>query len=127
MESLKRFLASSLRLKVNEEKSAVDRPLRRVFLGYTMMWHMKPRLKVALSSVVRLKLKLKKAFRRGRGRNLKRFIEELRPLLLGWVNYIQLAEARGIFEELAGWIRRKLRCIIFLQWKRPNTRAKNLM
>ena len=75
----------------------------------------------------RLKTKLKRIFRQGRGRNLSKLIEELTPILRGWVNYFRLAEVKGIFEELDGWIRRKLRCILWRQWKRPYTRAKNLM
>ena len=63
-----------------------------------------------------------------RGRNVARFIEEdLNPLLRGWINYFQLAEVKGIFEELDGWTRRKLRSIIWRQWKRNFTRAKKLM
>jgi len=127
-ESITRFLERRLRLKVNEEKSAVDRPWKRKFLGYTMTWHREPRLKVSDSSVKRLKVKLREILRRGRGRNIGRLIEEeLTPLLRGWMNYFRLAEVKGIFEELDGWIRRKLRCVIWRQWKRVFTRAKGLM
>jgi len=127
-ESITRFLEKRLRLKVNEEKSAVDRPWKRKFLGYTMTWHRKPRIKIAESSVKRLKMKLREILRRGRGRNVGRLIEEdLKPLLRGWMNYFRLAEVKGIFEELDGWIRRKLRCVIWRQWKRTFARAKGLM
>ena len=128
MESLSRFLEKRLRLKVNRGKSAVGRPWQRKFLGYSMTWHKQPRLKLAPSSVRRLKEKVRAICRRGRGRNLERLIEEeLSPLLRGWVNYFGLAEVRGTFEELDKWIRHKLRCLIWRQWKRPYTRAKNLM
>ena len=91
-----------------------------------MTSNMLPRLKVAPESVARLKAKLRVLFRQGRGRNLGRFIQEdLTPLLRGWLNYFRLAEVKGVFEELDGWIRRKLRCILWRQWKRA--RAKNLM
>ncbi|PYP83351.1 MAG: group II intron reverse transcriptase/maturase [Blastocatellia bacterium AA13] len=127
-ESITRFLEKRLRLKVNEEKSAVDRPWKRKFLGYTMTWHREPRIRVAESSVKRLKMKLREILRRGRGRNIGRLIEEeLTPLLRGWMNYFRLAEVKGIFEELDGWIRRKLRCVIWRQWKRVFARAKGLM
>jgi len=127
-ESITRFLERRLRLKVNEEKSAVDRPWKRKFLGYTMTWHREPRIKVAESSVKRLKVKLREILRRGRGRNIGRLIEEeLTPLLRGWMNYFRLAEVKGIFEELDGWIRRKLRCVIWRQWKRTWPRVKGLM
>ena len=61
------------------------------------------------------------------GRNLTNFIEELTVTLRGWINYFRLSEVKGIFEELDGWIRRRLRCIIWRQWKRAYTRAKGLM
>ena len=92
-----------------------------------MTHHKQPRLKVAPASVKRLKCKLREEFRRGRGRNLGRFIESLTLLLRGWVNYFRLAEVKGVFQELDGWIRRKLRCILWRQWKRVYTRFKNLM
>ena len=128
MKSVTEFLARRLRLKVNREKSAVDRPWRRKFLGYSMTFERTTRLKVAVESLNRLKGKLKEIFRKGRGRNLERFIQEdLNPLLKGWINYFQLAEVKLIFEELDSWIRRKLRCIIWRQLKRPYTRARKLM
>jgi RNA-directed DNA polymerase len=128
MKSLTRFLEQRLRLRVNAEKSAVARPWERKFLGYSLTWHHQSRLKVAASSVQRLKEKLREIFRRGRGRKLSRLIEEeLTPLLRGWMNYFRLAEVKGIFEELDSWIRRKLRGLIWRQWKRPHTRVKSLM
>lgn len=127
LASLTRFLHERLKLRVNPEKSAVDRPWNRKFLGYSMTFHLKPRLKVAEKSVERLKAKLRERFRQGRGQNLQRFIRDLTPILRGWMNYFRLAEVKGIFEELDGWIRRKLRGLIWRRWKRPRTRAKNLM
>jgi RNA-directed DNA polymerase len=128
LKSLTIFLERRLRLKVNAEKSAVARPWERKFLGYSFTMQRETRLKVARESVQRLKGKLREIFRRGRGRNLKRLIEEeLTPLLRGWLNYFRLAEVKGIFEELDSWIRRKLRGLIWRKWKRPFTRAKNLM
>ena len=70
MKSLTSFLERRLRLQVNAEKSAVARPWERKFLGYSLTWHRQSRLKVAASSVQRLKEKLREIFRRGRGRNL---------------------------------------------------------
>jgi RNA-directed DNA polymerase len=127
MASLSRFLAVKLKLKVNEAKSAVDRPWRRKFLGYSLTWHKRPRLKVAPASLTRFKEKVRERLRCGRGRNLRRQITELSPLLCGWVSYFRLAEVKGVFETLDGWLRRKLRGILWRQWKRPFTRAKNLM
>jgi RNA-directed DNA polymerase len=92
-----------------------------------MTFHKQPRLKVAPTVVERMKNKLREMFRAARGRNIRSGIEEPTPVLRGWVNYFRLAEVRGPFEELDGWIRRKLRCILWRQWKRAYTRAKNLM
>ena len=128
LKSLTIFLERRLRLKVNAEKSAVARPWERKFLGYSFTTQREARLKVAPSAVQRLKEKLREIFRRGRGRNLSRVIqEELTPLLRGWLNYFRLAEVKGIFEELDSWIRRKLRGLIWRRWKRPFTRAQKLM
>lgn len=127
MASLKRFVERRLHLRVNEEKSAVDRPWKRKFLGYSMTWHKQPRLKAAARSIQRLKGKLKALCRQGRGRNLQRFIrEDLNPVLVGWMNYFRLCQVKGIFQELDGWLRRRLRCIRWRQWKRPRTRVKKL-
>lgn len=127
LESLTRFLANRLKLKVNVDKSAVARPWVRKFLGYSMTFHKRPRLRVAPAVVDRMKAKLREQFRMGRGRNIRRVIEELTPVLRGWVNYFRLSEVKGNFEELDEWIRRKFRCIIWRQWKRTYTRAKNMM
>jgi RNA-directed DNA polymerase len=128
LSSLTLFLEKRLKLRVNADKSAVDRPWRRKFLGYSMTHHKGPRLKVAPVSVQRLKGKVRAACRRGRGRNLGRFItEDLNPLLRGWISYFRLAEVKGVFEDLDGWIRRRLRNILWRQWKKPKTRAKKLM
>ena len=127
LESIERFLARRLKLQVNRDKSAVDLPWNRRFLGYSMTWQKRPRLKVAPFSERRLKAALKEAFRRGRGRNLVKFIESLSPTLRGWINYFRLSEVKGLFEALDGWIRRRHRCIIWRQWKRSYTRAKGFM
>jgi RNA-directed DNA polymerase len=126
--SITLYLESKLKLKVNEEKSAVARPWDRKFLGYSMTMQMKPRLKVAPASVKRLKEKLKESFRKGRGRNLGRFIEQdLNPILRGWGNYFTHSQVKDIYEELDGWIRRRLRQTLWRQWKRNRTRRDNLM
>jgi group II intron reverse transcriptase/maturase len=127
MRSVTEFLEQRLKLKVNQSKSAVDRPWKRKFLGYSMTSETKPRLKVAVKSVERLKDKLREIFRRGRGRNIGKIIEEISMVLRGWIQYFKLSEVKNIFEELDQWIRRKLRCVKWRQWKRSYTRAKNLM
>lgn len=127
MTSITNYLSKRLKLTVNQNKSAVDRPWQRTFLSYSMTWHRKPRLTVAKKAVSRLKANLKMIFRQGRGKNIRTTIAETTPKLKGWINYFRLAEVKGLFEELDGWLRRKLRRILWKQWKRPYTRAKNLM
>jgi len=127
METLTRFLERKLKLKVNREKSDVDRPWKRKFLGYSMTANREAKLKVAKQSVKRIRMKIKELFRIGKGRNLERFIrEDLNPVLRGWANYFSLSETRGVFVELDEWLRRRLRCMLWKQWKRTNTRFKRL-
>jgi len=126
MASLERYLREELRLTVNREKSAVARPWERKFLGYSVTWHHQPRLKVAAESVKRFKANLRQMFRAGRGRNLRRLLADLTPVLRGWVAYFRLSDVTGVFEELDQWIRRKLRSILWRQWKRRWTRFKEL-
>ena len=127
MASLEGFLAKRLRLKVNREKSAVARPWRRKFLGYSTTVQRETKLRVAPESVKRLKVKLRPLLRRGRGRNLKAVIADLNRRTRGWVAYYRLAQARTSFEELDKWLRRKLRLIQWRQWKRPRARFKKLI
>ncbi len=127
METLTRFLEKRLKLKVNGEKSAVDRPWKRKFLGYSMTVDRQPKLKPAPVSVERFKGKVRETFRWGRGRSLPRVIEQLKPILRGWANYYKLAQVKDVFRELDEWIRRRMRCLLWRQWKRPRTRAKKLM
>ena len=127
LASLTRFLNQRLKLTVNDGKSAVDRPWKRTFLGYSMTNHVKPRLKVAATSVVRFKGKLRDMLRRGRGRSIAKVITEATPVLRGWTTYFRLAETKGVFEDMDGWFRRKLRAILWRQWKRPRTRQRKLM
>jgi len=127
MDSITRFLEGDMKLKVNREKSAVARPVTRVFLGYSFSTHKATKIRVPDKTCMKMRTKLKQLFRQGRGRNIERFIcETLNPLLQGWMNYFHLSETKGFAEELDGWIRRHLRCLIWRQWKRTTTRFKRL-
>ena len=121
------FLEQRLKLKVNAAKSAVARPWERKFLGYSMTWHRKPKLKIASQSRQRLAEKIRLALRRGRGQSLQQVIKGLNPVLRGWMAYFQLTEVKNVLEELDGWLRHKLRALLWRQWKRVYTRARNLM
>ena len=126
MASLEGFLWKRLRLKVNREKSAVERPWKRKFLGYSVTANREPRLRIAKQSVKRLQARLRRVFRRGRGRDLAGTIAELGPVLRGWVAYFRMAEAKRSFIELDGWVRRRLRCVMWRQWKTARTRQREL-
>jgi RNA-directed DNA polymerase len=125
MASLECFLEDRLRLKINRNKSAVARPWERKFLGYSVTVR-KARLKIAPQSCQRLKAKLRPILRSGRGRNLGAVIREINPIIRGWIAYFRLAEVKEAIEDLDGWVRRKLRCIIWRQWKHPAKRFREL-
>ena len=123
LASMTQFLERHLHLRVNRAKSAVDRPWKRSFLGYTVCSRKhNVRLKVADKPIRRLKANLKAVFRRGRGRNIRRVTAELAPKIRGWVNYFRHADVKGVFEKLDAWIRRHLRKILWRQWKGPRRR-----
>ncbi len=126
-KSITLYLWKRLRLKVNEGKSAVDRPWKREFLGYSMTPERKPKLKVSPSAEKRAKGHLREIMRKGRGRKLSAVIGEITLFLRGWIGYFRLSQVKRVFEELDGWIRRKLRRILWKQWKKPKTRARKLI
>jgi group II intron reverse transcriptase/maturase len=126
MESLSRFLREKLKLTVNPKKSAVDRPWKRKFLGFSVTAHRECRLRVAPQAVERFKEVMREKFREGRGRNLRAFLESLKSKLRGWASYFSVAETRNVFEDLDQWLRRKLRCMEWRKWKKPRTRMRKL-
>jgi RNA-directed DNA polymerase len=127
MASLEQFLAERLRLKVNREKSLVGRPWKRSFLGYLTTMEMKTRLKVSAESVKRAHGDLKARFRRGRGCSLAKITQEVNLFIRGWAGYYRLAQVQKTFEEMDEWIRRRMRWVLWRQWKRPRTRLKKMM
>jgi RNA-directed DNA polymerase len=127
LASLTRFVSERLKLKVNAAKSAVDEPWRRKFLGYSMTWHREPKLRIATPSRHRFEHRVRELLRGARGRSLSQNIEQLNPLLRGWAAYFKLTATKRALEELDGWIRRKLRGVLWRQLKRVYTRARMLM
>jgi RNA-directed DNA polymerase len=128
MDSISRFLRETLRLQVNPTKSAVDRPWKRKFLGFSLSRERVSRIGVAPESVRRFRDKVRAKFREGRGRNLKAFLTQaLQPLLRGWAGYFSVAETRRVFADLDQWVRRKLRCVEWRKWKRGRTRYRKLL
>jgi group II intron reverse transcriptase/maturase len=116
MASVTGFLKTQLKLRVNATKSVVARPWQRSFLGYTMTSHNVPRLKIPTAGMKRFRANLRAIFRRGRGRSLNTVIAELMPILRGWMNYFRDIEVRNVLETLDGWLRRKLRCLLWRHW-----------
>jgi RNA-directed DNA polymerase len=128
MASVTGFLEERMKLKVNRDKSAVDEPINRVFLGYSFLKDPRVRIRVPEKTCLKMRAKLKGLFRTGRGRNLESFIrKDLNPVLRGWMNYFRLSETKRFAEELDGWIRRRLRCVLWSQWKTYATRRRRLI
>jgi RNA-directed DNA polymerase len=126
MSGIRAYLEAALKLRINAAKSAVARPWGRTFLGYSVTAHREPRLRIAPSSVQRLRQRIREQLRRGRGRSLGRTIEDLNPLLRGWMGYFQHTQSLRVIETLDEWLRRRLRCLLWRQWKRPAHRARQL-
>jgi RNA-directed DNA polymerase len=122
--NISRFLSNRLRLQVNQEKSAVDRPWKRTFLGFTFTrsGRRPSRIKVSERSILALKHKVRRITSRTRGISVMRVISDLSCYLRGWKNYFSLAEARSILRDLDKWILRRLRCIHLKQWGRSGYR-----
>jgi RNA-directed DNA polymerase len=126
-ETTKRYLERELKLQINLNKSGVAPANRRDFLGYGLIGRETARLKVALHSVQRLRHQVKDLMRAGRGCSVAATSETLNPLLRGWTSYFRCAQVKDVWQELDGWIRRKLRGRLWRQCKRPYARAKMLM
>lgn len=129
MQSVIKFLTTKLKLKVNEQKSAVAQPWDRKFLGFTFTRGKESgRIAVHESRVKRLKDKIRGLTRKMRGNKMTDSIRKfIMPITRGWANYFSIAEARSVFGHLDGWIRRKIRGVLWRQWKKPRTRCKQLM
>lgn len=126
-ETTRRYLESELKLQVNLDKSAVARASTRDFLGYGLIGRDKARLKVAAASIARLRQRVKALLRTKGGVSVAAAIEALNPLLRGWTSYFRYAQVKDVWQELDGWIRRRLRGRLWRQCKRPYARAKMLM
>lgn len=128
MESIVKFLYERLKLKVNQSKSAVDRPGNRKFLGFTFTQGKEPnRIKVHESRTKRIRDKIKEITKRMKSSKLTDSIPKLLlPVTRGWANYFKIAEEHYAFMNLDGWIRRKIRALYWKQWKTAKGRLKNL-
>lgn len=124
-----RRLFGKLRLRVNEAKSAVARAWERKFLGFTF-WVARGRTirrRVSSKSLAAMKERVRRLTRRSCGQSLQQVVEDLRPYLNGWRAYYGIAETPGVFADLDGWIRHRLRAIQLKQWKRGRTTYRELV
>ncbi len=126
--SVTRYIEEKLKLKVNRNKTAVDRPSRRKFLGFSFyIVKGKARNFIHSQCIRKFKEKVRVLTSRSNGQSMERRIEELNRLMTGWVNYFRLADMRRIASELDGWIRRRIRMCFWKQWKRIKARHDNLV
>jgi len=126
MESVIRFVEGKLRLKVNRDKSAVDRPWKRKFLGFTFMSNREATIRIAPKKLEQLKERVRGITSRSRGISMENRIKELNRYVMGWIGYFRLASIKTHCEKLDEWIRRRLRMCTWKQWKLPKTRLRKL-
>jgi RNA-directed DNA polymerase len=126
MESVTRFVTVRLKLKVNQQKSAVARPWERKFLGFSFTSGLQPRRRIAPKAVLRFKERVRELTQRTRGVSIERMAEELARYLRGWIGYFGKCETPKVLRDLEKWLRRRLRSVIWKQWKRGSVRFAEL-
>ncbi len=128
MESICRFIEKRLKLKVNQAKSGVDLPQNRKFLGFTLTGGGKPhRRKIAPESLKRFRARVRQITRRNRGRSLPEVMGSLTEYLIGWRGYFGYCETPSVLRDLDSWVRRRLRCYQWKQWKIYDRRKAELV
>lgn len=127
MKNITKFIECDLKLKVNTEKSKVDRPWRCKFLGYTFYYSKDGiKMRVHEKSIKKLKDKLRNLTGRSKTGNIKITYEKIKQLIVGWVNYFKLADMKGIMSKIDEWLRRRIRMCYWKQWKKISTKFNNL-
>jgi RNA-directed DNA polymerase len=126
MESITQFITQRLKLKVNSEKSAVARPQERKFLGFSFTGQAEPKRRIAPKSVKRFKERVREITRRRKGDSLGKRIVELKRYLTGWRSYYSFCQTPSVLAELDSWVRRRLRCVFWIQWKTGRRRFDEL-
>jgi RNA-directed DNA polymerase len=124
MENIKKFLTKKLKLTVNEKKSAVGRPHERKLLGFSSTGGEEPKRCLAPSTLKRFKAKVRELTKKGR--SIYQTVNELAKYLTGWRGYFGFCQTPSVLQRLESWIRRRLRSIIWRQWKRGKTRYREL-
>jgi len=128
MAGISRFITGRLKLKVNESKSAVDRPQNRSFLGFSFTGGKSAnRRKIAPKAMGRFKARVKELTRRNQGRSLEQVVSALDPYLRGWIGYFSFCQTTSVLRDLDSWIRHRLRCLQWKQWKVYRRRKTELI
>jgi len=128
MASITRFIEEKLKLKVNKEKSAVDRPWKLKFLGYSFYYKKGGiGIRVHPKPVEKFKQKLKEITGRSKSMSMGQRMEKLRQCIIGWVNYFNMADMNKLAKTLDKWLRRRIRMCIWKQWKKVKTKYVNLV
>ena len=126
LASVTRFVERRLRLRVNGQKSAVDRPWRRKFLGFSFTAHRQPKRRLAPESVQRFKCRIRELTRRTRGGDLTEIVGRLSSYLRGWQGYFGFAQTPSVLRDLESWLHRRLRSLLWKRWKRGRVRYAEL-
>jgi len=126
MDSVTRFITHRLKLKVNQTKSAVARPGQRKFLGFSFTGEREPRRRIATKAIVRFKERIREQARRTRGISLRQMVQEIATYLRGWLGYFGDCQTPSVLRDLETWLRRRLRSVVWTQWKRGRTRYREL-
>jgi RNA-directed DNA polymerase len=126
MASITRFITTKLKLKVNQQKSAVARPWERKFLGFSFTANRGPKRRIAPKAVVRFKMKVRELTQRSKGVSVERMAEPLARYLQGWIGYFGKCETPSVLESLEAWTRRRLRSAIWRQWRLGSTKFAEL-
>lgn len=126
MESITRFITHRLKLKVNQAKSAVARPGQRKFLGFSFTSEREPRRRIASKALTRFKGKIRDLTRRTRGISLPEMVKQITTYLRGWLGYFSDCQTPSALHNLEAWLRRRLRSVVWKQWKRGRTRFREL-
>jgi RNA-directed DNA polymerase len=127
MESVTRFITQKLKLKVNEAKSAVARPQDRKFLGFSFTAGPEVRRVIAPKALDRFKGRIREITARAKGVSIDTTIKELAPYMRGWRGYFGFCETPEVLSSLNGWVRRRLRCALWRQWRTPRRRRAALI
>jgi len=126
MESISHFITKKLKLKVNSEKSAVARPMVRKFLGFSFTSGRSARRRLAPKAIHRFKQRVRELTRRTRGVKIETMVAQLAPYLRGWKNYFGYCQTPSVLEALEHWYRRRLRSVLWKQWKQGSVRFAEL-